>query len=308
MNFKNWVGLAISRNVGDNTGKGCFGYKITKTGYTASLLPLPGVPKKACLPATVESSQVISSGKQNYQLSGQVLISFSPSGQEVGQNEPVFVDFSVINDSADFVRFDLGLDRKANFRVQVEEPDGRIVTEQLRSEGFGRIGEISLAPTEQYTQRLLLNEWQSFALIGIYRLKISVLSDFETAKGIVERTPAGELTISVGPRDADVLRKKCERLATVAISDSSVEHRMEAAMALSLVADPVGVPFLSSVLETGQLVEDYAAMGLARIGNSDAIAALKAAQSNPNIDVRLAASRALQIAGKESTPTNSPLD
>jgi HEAT repeat protein len=50
------------------------------------------------------------------------------------------------------------------------------------------------------------------------------------------------------------------------------------------------------------LVEHYAVAGLGRIGSPDAIAALKAAQNNPDEDVRSAVRSVLRSIQAQSSP------
>ena len=43
------MGIIIARTVSDSTGRGCFAYTVTKSGASASVNPLPSVPKPDCV-------------------------------------------------------------------------------------------------------------------------------------------------------------------------------------------------------------------------------------------------------------------
>jgi hypothetical protein len=83
---------------------------------------------------------------------------------------------------------------------------------------------------------------------------------------------------------------------------------MEAANALSYIRDSVAVESLSRVLQHGALVENYAVDGLERIGGSEAIAALQAAQDHPDPEVWEAVRNALDRLQNQVKGTSGPKD
>jgi hypothetical protein len=111
-----------------------------------------------------------------------------------------------------------------------------------------------------------------------------------------------EFFLQVHPRDPAHLRLIADKLADTAVMGATLAERMDAANALSYTVDPLAVPSLRWVLQQGSLVEHYAVAGLGRIGSPDAIAALKAAQNNPDEDVRSQVRSVLRSIQAQSSP------
>jgi HEAT repeat protein len=65
----------------------------------------------------------------------------------------------------------------------------------------------------------------------------------------------------------------------------------------------LAVDSLVRLLQPGSLVENYAVDGLGRIGNAAAIAALEAAQDQPDGDVRAAARSMLRALQRNAQPS-----
>jgi hypothetical protein len=212
---------------------------------------------------------------------------FSLPSQSVGLHEPVLLDFELQNLQAQPVHFDLGLNRAANFEVTVTDPSGATTTSRLSSAGFGSSGEVSLEPGENFQHTLLLNEWNSFATEGTYKVSISLLGSIVASNGeVVAEQPSGEFYLQVGSRNAEQLGQISSQLGDEAIGGASMKQRMDAAQTLSYIDDSLAVPQLTRVLSQGTFVEQYAVEGLGRIGNSDAVSALWSAVGHPDPDVR----------------------
>jgi hypothetical protein len=111
-----------------------------------------------------------------------------------------------------------------------------------------------------------------------------------------------EFFLQVHPRDPAHLSLIADKLADTAVMGATLAERMDAANALSYTVDPLAVPSLRRVLQQGSLVEHYAVTGLGRIGSPDAIAALKAAQNNPDEDVRSQVRSVLRSIQAQSSP------
>ena len=83
-----------------------------------------------------------------------------------GLFDPLYAIFSVQNNTGEVIQLDLGLDRKEAFEFSITSPDGAVhQTGKLQHDpdgGFGAIGNVSIAPGQTYSQRLLLNEWYDF--------------------------------------------------------------------------------------------------------------------------------------------------
>jgi PBS lyase HEAT-like repeat len=292
--FSGWTGIAIARTVKDSTGKGCFRYKITKSGDDASER-LPGVTQPQC---TQSPASIVELARNSKVTSDQVDLSISLPDTSVGLNEPVFADLTVVNREAQNVEIDLGLNRKSNLELTVWPPDGTVKTRSLGSGGFGRSGRVSLVSGGSFKERLLLNEWYKFLQTGPYRMKIT-LSDASSA---ASDRASQEFFLQVHPRDPAHLSLIADKLADTAVMGATLAERMDAANALSYTVDPLAVPSLRRVLQQGSLVEHYAVTGLGRIGSPDAIAALKAAQNNPDEDVRSQVRSVLRSIQAQSSP------
>ncbi|MGH6848485.1 MAG: HEAT repeat domain-containing protein [Methylocella sp.] len=272
----------------DSTGRGCFGYTVTKSGTNASVSPLPEVEKTACKPTPlVNVSQRVSDFKNS---GTEIGMSVSLPEASVGLNAPIFFDLKVFNRSARKVGFDLGLNSKANLQLTIWGPGGGVTTRTLSSGGFGLSGKVSLAPGGAFVEKLLLNEWYDFPQPGTYHIKATPLEDSSGASGAANANrPSTAFSLQIDPRDPGQLERICQGLADRAIAATTYEEKEAAANALSYIRDPLAVPSLVRVLQHGSMVENYAVDGLGRIGSPAAIEALIAAQNHPDEDVRAAA-------------------
>jgi hypothetical protein len=202
-----------------------------------------------------------------------VVISFTAQASGVTLHEPVFWDFSVHNGLSESIDFDLGHNCKSNFEFTITEPDGSvIVTDRLSEEDFGLIGRVSLKPTEQHNQRLLLDEWYHFVKPGNYKIEGRLTDLIRTQSGrSVNPILSEPLSLQVRSRNSDRLREVCQALTRTAVESSAVLEATEAALALSYIRDPIAVPYLETALREGRMARPYAITGLARIANKEAI-------------------------------------
>src|SRR5688572_30419723 len=105
------------------------------------------------------------------QLSAQsegVSVSYSLEPAVITMHEPLIVHFDVLNGSTQPITLRLGTDRKENFSMVIQWPDG---SEHKRPplpqrEGVVRLGNIDLGPGKRLREQLLLNEWVSFTVPG----------------------------------------------------------------------------------------------------------------------------------------------
>jgi hypothetical protein len=306
-NLPGQTGIKIVRTVRDSTGRGCWGYTITKSGARASVSPLTGVREKNCGRA---ANYNVPQRMPDLKNSGaEIGLSVSLPEASAGLNAPIFFDLTVFNRRAEPVGFDLGLNKKANLELTIWEPAGGVITRTLSSEGFGRSGEVSLPPSGTYVERLLLNEWYEFRLTGTYRIKLTLLGGSSGASGTARADrPVTEFSVQIGPRDPAQLERVSHELADKAMGGATLEESMEAANALSYIRDPLAVDSLARVLRQGSLVEHYAVDGLGRIGNPQAIAALVAAQDHPDEEIRAAARFMLGVLQERAQGASGPVD
>lgn len=202
-------------------------------------------------------------------------------------HEPIIADLFVDNGLDEEVTVDLGHNRKSNLAFTIAKGDGpAIPLPKLSEDGFGAMGIITLLPTEQYHQALLLDEWYRFESVGAYRIEVHLSEPVRTQSGrLVMAQGSQALPLQIRSRDADRLAEVCRRLARAATEPSNVVVATEAAQALSYVRDPVAVPYLQSVLTNGRLVRPYAVVGLGWVANHEAIGILIAALNGEDAEL-----------------------
>jgi hypothetical protein len=213
----------------------------------------------------------------------EVIIMFRLSEDQVSLNAPVFADLSIHNDFSEEVYCDLGHNRKGALVFTVARSGSAPVELQTPiEEGIGRIGRISIAPNQTYTQRLLLNEWYDFSNVGTYSVRARLSTQIKTRSGEIVPTKVDDaLELEIQPRNKKWLREICQSLAQTAIRPAA-EPASEAALALSYIKDPIAVPYLDQVMEKGMLTKELAVRGLARIGNDEAVEVLIKALTKPD--------------------------
>jgi len=167
----------------------------------------------------------------------------------------------------------------------------------------------TLKPSQQYTQRLLLNEWYDFPIVGEYRVKlVSDVTFKNTAEQSVSSSAPNEFVLKVGTQNNEQLRSICNGLATKALSEAEVQPRVEAAIALSYVQDPIAIPYLSFLLESGtpgaKNVNGYALTGHPRIGTDEALEVLLSAWGRADSEDKRSIASALQSAEKRTNNQN----
>jgi len=222
----------------------------------------------------------------------------SPVDITVG--EPVIVELTVDNQREDAIRVDLGFNRTENFVVTVKGPAGRPHTAALLQSPLpdraGRGGRVLVSPSQTFSHQLVLNQWFRFDQAGIYVVEIRLKTGITTAAGIPIDVPTpGHFTIDVRPRNEWALKATCERLAQTVIETADVAQRLDAARALSYVADPVAVSYIASVIASTDAVDSLLIPALARIGGSEAWETLKRLQNSPDRDRASLASRFLRM-------------
>jgi hypothetical protein len=206
-----------------------------------------------------------------------VTVSFSLSQSSITIHEPVEVQFAVQNGGQESIHLDLGANRMEGFAFSITQPDGTTVQPSAPGEGgLTTEGEVSVLPGQTYTQNLLLNEWYDFAKPGNYKIAVKLTASIQTQSGSpVTARSSQETPLTVSARDAKRLEDVCHSLADKAIQSPDYASAADAALALSYVRDPVAVLSLSRVLREGTLVKEQAIAGLVRIGNHEAVRALR---------------------------------
>ena len=270
----------------------CARYTVKKLGYKATFIPSeittcdPQLPKDASERIAYRARRLPAA---NVLSSGVWKITAWPASSSYSVGEPVFVDLQVTNSSSEPATLDLGGDGKANLRVTIMEPGGLSRRVRLSSAGLTESGKHMIAAHSSYTERLVLNEWNAFREAGDYYATIALIPPGTAS----DAAPAADLHVNVGPRNEAKLGAVARSLADQAIDDHDAGDRSKAAAALSCMADPIAVPEIARVLASSDAGLPLIGT-LARIGGPSALAALQAAQDNPQWWIREAAVRALR--------------
>jgi hypothetical protein len=190
----------------------------------------------------------------------------------VSLHEPVFVKFQVNNHRDTPIELDLGKDRKTNFLITFQGPNGqRGDNLRLSWDGIGAGGEVSISPEDNYQQDILMNEWIDFRHPGRYDIEIHLDSPARQANGnVVAQVPIFRGAITIGPFDAHRLETVCASLEKRIENASTVQPALDAAVALSLVKHDVAVPYLEKSLYESPYVGPIVTRGLERIGDRPA--------------------------------------
>lgn len=201
-----------------------------------------------------------------------VSVSYSLEQSVITMHEPVVVRFDVLNKSTQPIKLQLGLDRKENFALALQWPDGSTHKRPPlpRREGVRRVGNVDLGPGERLRHPLLLNEWAGFPGPGAYEIDVRLLTPIEMSSGAKIVSEPYHASFKVLPRDESRLKAACERLVQQIESTADVGKGNDAASALASVNDPIVVPYLERALRSGRYVEHPIMDGLVRVGTEDA--------------------------------------
>jgi hypothetical protein len=229
--------------------------------------------------------------------------SYSFVSTAIGLHEPVVVEFRVRNDGARPIQFDLGKDRKEVFIIGFSGPDGRKGKDiQLRREGIGLNGLVSLEVGQSYQGQLLLNEWIDFARPGKYDIEIRLSGPKHSSNDdSTNSTEAFRGTLQILPENLARLESVCASLEERVEGASSYEDAAYAASALGFVRHDVAVPYLERALYAHQLVQITAINGLEKIGSRRAVDVLIGSLSRLPEDIAVAAKASLHRIADRTT-------
>ena len=168
--------------------------------------------------------------------------------QSFTQGEPVVLRLTLDNNTFEPAVFELGYDREGAFLFRLNLPDGSSIElpqKQVR-DGISRVGKLSLAAEEKYSQQIILDDWYRFKDAGTYRVSLTI------------RNTCGpmELPIEITPFDADALSSVCRQLLeTIRQNKNDYAKAADAANALARVNDPLAIPFLKKALQANPMVD-----------------------------------------------------
>jgi hypothetical protein len=164
------------------------------------------------------------------------------------QGEPVVLKLVLDNNTFEPAVFDLGYDREGALLFRLNLPDGSSIDlpqKQVR-EGISRVGKLSLAAQEKYSQQLVLDDWYKFKDAGTYRVSLTI----QNTCGPMQ------LPIEITPFDADVLSSVCRQLLdTIRQNKNDYAKAADAANVLARVNNPLAVPFLKKALQANPMVD-----------------------------------------------------
>jgi len=230
--------------------------------------------------------------------SGQVEVSFNPSAETFALHEPIVVLFSVHNGLASPIIITLGAQKRQFFQFYLTPPKGEVLQSSFPPPGqvdvvtFGP-GTQEIAPGADYKQRLVINQWFSFPIKGVYSLKGQLTSEIAANGAGSLFTPAQTIPIRIGDKNSVILEKTCSELTKRVENGLSVEEWEEPALELSYIDDPIAVKYMAQVLSTHKGAENLIVPGLERIGDDSAIEVLLSSLNDASGDMSMLSRRAL---------------
>jgi hypothetical protein len=202
-------------------------------------------------------------------------------------HEPVQVQFSVRNNLAVPITFDLGWQEEERLIIDIGRPVGpRLQGLKVSPSGAGLIGRIALRPHSTYSRNLIPNESYDFDRPGRYVVSIWVFTQVHDADGtLVPVSLDASVKVTVQPRNEVRLRQKCEELARIATSPrSSAASLREASRAgelLGFVNDSACTAAMTEVLPV-EYVGHWVVLGLRRLASAGAVDALIGCLAQPD--------------------------
>lgn len=208
--------------------------------------------------------------------------------------EPVVMTLRLLNESDRPIRVNLGWDRVGVLLFEATGPSGRRQTgrPQLR-EGGSRSDHVDVAPHSQYSQRVVLDEWIEFDVVGAYVLLVRFSGSVDT-DGSVQTDVRRDYVFSVVvlPRDPGRLEELCRSLESRLAQPQGLPDHRQAAQELAAVRDPVAIPYLErAAAREVSLPKIYET--LAAIGTPEARQALERLSRHPTAWVAANAKAAL---------------
>ena len=235
-------------------------------------------------------------------------VSFSLEKEAISLHEPVLVRLRAENKSDHPSRLDLGFDRIGNLRFLIARHGERPVeiTPRLHP-GIVRVGLVTVAPGDSYTQDILLNPLYAFLAKGLYVIQVSLTTQGTAVpEGQATAYDSPKMYLRVLPRDPSQLKNVCANLEEKIMSNGP-EASMESARALSYMNDLVAVPYLERAATRGPfkpVVRPMAIDGLARIsltwGKKRVFSLLT--QKDPRIEAEISGHMATIANRKEPSP------
>jgi hypothetical protein len=203
-------------------------------------------------------------------VTGQLSIVLALDHATYSLHEPVLGTLEIHNQASKPVDLDLGKNAKGNIMITITEPSGRTAARTLPElpDGISFPGTVTVGPGGQYQHGLVLNDWDDFAQMGRYVVRVEILRQAGLPS---ERKLETSTSLEVGTRDPAALRSACQHLADISLNGSG-ERASAASHALSFAADDACLPALAQVFRASFGQRYLVIRGLARLGTRDALA------------------------------------
>jgi hypothetical protein len=235
----------------------------------------------------------------------EVTVTYSIASRNFTLHEPVVLQLKVRNATSQAFQLSLGKNYNENFIVSFIGPGGATAqSRRIQVPGFGASGQVRVEPGETFEKNLLLNQWIEFDSPGKYEIDVRLAKAIETT-GADSSVRMGSFhdTIEIAAEDGMRLNEVCAALARQLEMASSYQEAADAAQALSLVKDPIAIPYLERALFAKQLVEPIVIDSLERVGSDKAVQVLILALTRlPNDEIVLVRSSLERVRGKTSDP------
>lgn len=217
-----------------------------------------------------------SANEASAQVRRSVSAKITPEQINVSLHEPVVALLTVKNELAKPLLVDLGDDRISNIAVNAVFPDGSETHSRVPlHQGLAGLGRVTLPSEQSYSQVLVLDTWLAFHEIGLYKLRIEILSPAVVSDGNSTSILPLFATVKVGNRDEQRLTKLCTDLLQSLSNAKSYEDARRQAVLLSRVQDPIAVPFMQQAMnETSYPIQSIVVNGLESVGTPEAVRAL----------------------------------
>jgi len=218
----------------------------------------------------------------------------------ITQHEPAIADITVNNRSSLGVGFDPGFDMQ-RLAISVTAPDGQHLEKKQATpqEGMKFSNAVRIESGMIYVMPVLLSTWFAVDRPGDYSIDVAVRLGKGSRDGTEEAK--ANLTLTVLPRDEDKLKSACASLLARIKDGRSAYAAIVAANALSIVDDPVAVPFLAEAMKrrefTGMMIG-----ALSRLKTDEAVSALISASQSRDHETSALAHSALVALGKAEGP------
>jgi hypothetical protein len=208
--------------------------------------------------------------------------SASPADLRLSLNEPLDVLITVTNMGTTIAQIDLGQGRKSGLIVELKGLKISRTFNIPTHEGVSRRGRIPLSPREEYSQRLVLNEWVGALKPGTYDLTIVFENPAKFEDGTTISMNPLHLAVQVSARNEEALKRSCEMRLANLLAAPTYGDALDWAESLSYVQDPIAIRYLTRGFNSTYPVQKLLVDGVERIGSDDSIRALLQIANNPS--------------------------